>query len=93
MSSGTVERRVAVSIWRKRRRILKKTLISTDRNAYLSNIRIKENESKEYDDGEMFVALYCLKMVVKVEYYKYEMDGGENIKILSNDTENWDTGI
>ena len=66
----------------------KKTLISTDRNAYLSNIRIKENESKEYDDGEMFVALYCLKMVVKVEYYKYEMDGGENIKILSNDTEN-----
>ena len=41
----------------------------------------------------MFVALYCLKMVVKVEYYKYEMDGGENIKILSNDTENWDTGI
>ena len=67
---------------------LKKTLISTDRNAYLSNIRIKENESKEYDDDEMFVALYCLKMVVKVEYYKYEMDGGENIKILSNDTEN-----
>ena len=93
MSSGTVERRVAVSIWRKRRRILKKTLISTDRNAYLSNIRIKENESKEYDDDEMFVALYCLKMVVKVEYYKYEMGGGENIKILSNDTENWDTGI
>ena len=31
----------------------------------------------------MFVALYCLKMVVKVEYYKYEMYGGENIKILS----------
>ena len=57
--------------------------IPPDRNTYLANIR-KEMNRKRIKTVEGSLRYIAKKCVVKVEN-KYEMDGGENIKFLSNE--------